>query len=71
MFFSMYHGGITPAFGPMLVRVLIARAQGRTSSYETSDIGATPPGLWQFWQLRCRIGAMSFVKVTSVLVLDC
>ncbi len=32
MFFSTYHGGITPACGPMPVRCLIARAQGRTSS---------------------------------------
>jgi hypothetical protein len=32
MFFSTNHGGITPARGPMLVRVLMARAQGRTSS---------------------------------------
>ena len=32
MFFSTYHGGMTPAFGPMLVRCLIARAQGRASS---------------------------------------
>jgi hypothetical protein len=32
MFFSMYHGGMTPAFGPMPVRCLIERAQGRTSS---------------------------------------
>jgi hypothetical protein len=32
MFFSTYHGGMTPAFGPMLVRCLIARAHGRTSS---------------------------------------
>src|SRR5262245_18145153 len=23
------------------------------------------PGRWQFWQLRCRNGEMSFVKVTS------
>ncbi len=29
---STYHGGITPACGPMPVRCLIARAQGRTSS---------------------------------------
>ena len=28
MFFSTYHGGITPAFGPMPVRCLIARAHG-------------------------------------------
>ena len=32
MFFSMYHGGITPACGPIPVRCLMARAQGRTSS---------------------------------------
>ena len=29
MFFSTYHGGITPAFGPMPVRCLMARAHGR------------------------------------------
>ena len=32
MFFSTYQGGMTPAFGPMLVRVFIARAHGRASS---------------------------------------
>src|SRR5262245_29266080 len=32
MFFSTYHGGMTPAFGPMLVRILIERTHGRTSS---------------------------------------
>jgi hypothetical protein len=32
MFFSTYQGGITPAFGPMPVRCLIARAHGRASS---------------------------------------
>src|SRR5262249_39692937 len=61
MFFSMYHGGITPAWGPMPVRCLIARAYGRTSSYVESDIGATPSARWQFSQLRRRMGAMSFV----------
>lgn len=30
--FSTYHGGITPAFGPTLVRALIERAHGRTCS---------------------------------------
>ena len=30
-----------------------------------SDIGATEFGRWQLWQLRCRIGAMSLLKVTS------
>jgi hypothetical protein len=32
----------------MPVRCFIARAQGLTSSYVTSDIGATPSGRWQF-----------------------
>ena len=32
MFFSTYHGGMTPARGPMPVRCFIARAHGRTSS---------------------------------------
>ena len=32
MFFSTYHGGMTPARGPRPVRCLMARAQGRTSS---------------------------------------
>src|SRR3954470_2015501 len=32
MFFSTNHGGMTPACGPIAVRCLIARAQGRTSS---------------------------------------
>ena len=31
-FFSMYQGGITPRWGPIEVRCLIVRAQGRTSS---------------------------------------
>src|SRR5262245_20300181 len=30
-----------------------------------SDIGATESGRWQLWQLRWRIGAMSFVNVTA------
>src|SRR5262249_30340015 len=46
MFFSTNHGGMTPACGPTEVRVFIARAHGRTSSYEISDIGAPPSGLW-------------------------
>jgi hypothetical protein len=33
--------------------------------YVSSDIGAIEPGRWQFWQARCRIGAMSFENVTS------
>src|SRR5438034_360885 len=71
MFFSTYHGGITPALGPMPVRCLMARAQGRTSSYVTSDIGATPSGRWQFWQLRWRIGAICFEKVMSAGAAAC
>ena len=61
MFFSMNQGGITPACGPMCVRVLMARAYGRTSSKLVSDIGAPPSTLWHWMQLRCRIGAMSRV----------
>src|SRR5262245_49381495 len=64
MFFSMYHGGMTPACGPIPVRALMALAYGRTSSYVDSDIGATPSARWQFSQLRCRTGAISFVYVT-------
>src|SRR6478672_4762419 len=64
MFFSMYQGGITPACGPIPVRCLMALAHGRTSSYVERDIGATPSARWQFSQLRCRTGAMSFVYVT-------
>jgi hypothetical protein len=48
------------------VRCFIERAQGRTSSYVISDIGATEFGRWHVWQLRCRIGATSFVKVGAV-----
>src|SRR5262245_33381430 len=65
MFFSTNHGGMTPAREPRPVRVLIARDHGRTSSYVVSGIGATPLELWQCWQLRCRMGATSLVKVTS------
>jgi hypothetical protein len=32
IFFSTNHGGITPAWGPIEVRVFMARAHGRTSS---------------------------------------
>jgi hypothetical protein len=39
---------------------LIARAHGRTSSYDMSDIGATSPDLWHMAHLSYRIGAMSF-----------
>ena len=53
MFFSTYHGGMTPALGPMPgFRCLMARAHGRIARRSTSDIGATPSGRWQFWQLR-------------------
>ena len=48
MFFSMYHGGITPGLSRSPVRYLMARAQGRTSSYEMSDIGAREFGRWHF-----------------------
>ncbi len=32
MFFSMYHGGITPALSRIAVRAFIERAHGRASS---------------------------------------
>ena len=35
---------MTPATGPRPVRILMARAQGRASSYVISDIGATESG---------------------------
>src|SRR5215470_16289034 len=57
---SMYHGGISR----LATFCLIARAQGRASSYVSSDIGAIAPGRWQVWQERCRMGATSFVNVT-------
>src|SRR5690349_11481346 len=65
MFFSIYQGGMAPALSRIAVRAFIERAHGLASSYVRSDIGATWPGRWQFWQLRCRIGAMSLVNVTS------
>ena len=40
MVLSMNHGGISRS----AVRSLIARAQGRASSYVSSDIGATASG---------------------------
>src|SRR5262245_38410130 len=69
--FSMYHGGIVPCLLRMLVRRLIAAANGRASSYVNSDIGASELGWWQFWQLRCRIGATSRVNVTFGAVGAC
>ena len=48
MFFSMYHGGMTPGLSRSPVRYLMARAHGRTSSYEMSDIGARELGRWHF-----------------------
>src|SRR5689334_905879 len=45
MFFSINHGGMTPACGPTEVRAFIARAHGRTSSYVRRDMGAPPSGL--------------------------
>ena len=44
---------------------LMARAHGRTSSYDRSGIGATSPGRWQLTQLSKRIGATSFVNVAG------
>ena len=60
MFLSTNHGGISRAW----VLLLMARAHGRTSSYVISDMGAPPPGRWQFSHECCRIGATSFANVT-------
>src|SRR5690349_7993423 len=59
---SMCQGGITR----VTTFSLMDRAQGRASLYVRSAIGAIDPGRWQFWQDRCRIGAMSLEKVTSL-----
>ena len=59
-FFSMNQGGISRA----AVFRLMAAAQGRTSSYVVSGIGATPFVRWQFSHDRWRMGAISLVNVT-------
>src|SRR5256885_17097888 len=58
---SMYHGGISRAE----TLALIARAQGRTSSYVMSDMGATDCGRWHTTHDRYRMGATCLVNVTS------
>ena len=54
-------GGIwyMPLFGKQY-RELMGVPEGS----DMSGIGPAPFGRWQFWQLRCRIGAMSLAKVT-------
>src|SRR5262245_46712265 len=44
----------------------MAFAQGRASSYESNDIGATSPGLWHVAHFSNRMGAISFAKVGAV-----
>src|SRR5262245_63275037 len=66
MFFSTNHGGIAPRCHRRAVRSFMERAQGLASSYVRSDIGATEFGRWHLWQLLCKIGAISFVNVTSL-----
>jgi hypothetical protein len=44
----------------------MALAQGRDSSYVTSDIGAIEPFLWQSWHFSWKMGATSFVNVTAL-----
>src|SRR5881409_56130 len=56
---SARHGGISP----FITFSLIARAQGRTSLYDISVIGATWLGLWQITQLLNTIDATSLLKV--------
>ena len=70
MSFSMNHGGMAPRLFRSAVRALMARAQGRASSYVSSDIGATDAGRWHCWQLRWRMGATSLAKVTSPAAAD-
>src|SRR5207247_9165700 len=50
---SRCHGGISR----LATRWRIERAHGRTSSYETSDLGADVPGWRQDWQLFWKTGA--------------
>src|SRR5215470_638298 len=52
---SAYHGGIFW----FTTAIFMAIAQGRASSYVSSDMGATSPGRWQLWQLFWRIGNTS------------
>src|SRR2546422_11449751 len=59
---SICHGGIWR----VSTRSRMALAQGRTSSYVTSDIGAIESGLWHAWHFSCNMGAMSLVKVIVV-----
>src|SRR5688500_10678987 len=56
---SAPQGGISRA----TTFALIALAQGRASSYDSSDIGATSPGRWQFAHLAYMIGATSLANV--------
>ena len=56
---SAPQGGISRA----TTLVLIAFAHGRASSYDSSDIGATSPGRWQFAHLLYMIGATSLANV--------
>jgi hypothetical protein len=64
---STCHGGISRRE----MRARIDRAQGRTSSYEMSDIGPMEPVRWQLWQARCRIGATSLVNVGTGAAAGC
>src|SRR5580700_8666399 len=64
MVLSIAHGGICRA----ATRCLIERAQGRVSSYVTSDIGAIESGRWQASHFSWKIGAMSFVNVGVLAV---
>src|SRR5262245_38222513 len=64
---SICHGGIWR----VITRSRIAFAQGRTSSYVTSDIGAMESGLWHAWHFSCRIGAMSLLKLMDCALKTC
>ncbi len=58
---SMCQGGIWR----VITRWRMDLAQGRVSSYVTSDMGAMEPGRWHSWQRAWKMGAMSLVKVTG------
>ena len=64
--FSRNHGGITPIRFAQRRAVLDApRPRPHPLHRSSATSGASELGRWQLWQLSCRIGAMSFAKVTG------
>src|SRR5579859_3041373 len=60
----MCHGGICR----VITRWRMAFAQGRVSSYVTSDMGASEPLRWHSWHRSWKIGAISLANVTALAV---